>query len=57
MGGDEVLPGRVEVVREGAAEDVRAVLAVLAGPRAPGSVTGIETREEAVQVVSGFTVG
>ena len=45
VGGSGVLPG------------VRAVLAELSGPRAPGSVSGIETREEPVQAVSGFTVG
>ncbi|MCZ2829475.1 acylphosphatase [Modestobacter sp. VKM Ac-2986] len=49
--------GRVEVVLEGPEDDVRAVLAELAGPRAPGSVTGVETRDEPVRAVTGFTVG
>ncbi|WP_222193870.1 acylphosphatase [Modestobacter italicus] len=49
--------GRVEVVLEGPADDVRAVLAELDGPRAPGAVRGVEHRDGAVQAVSGFTVG
>jgi acylphosphatase len=48
--------GRVEVVLEGPADDVRAVLAALAGPRAPGAVSGVERREDVAQGVSGFTV-
>jgi acylphosphatase len=57
VGGDEVLHGRVEVVLEGPADDVQAVLAEVTGPSAPGSVSGVETRDEPVQAVSGFTVG
>ena len=57
MGGDGVLRGRVEVVLEGPVEDVRAVLAEVTGPRAPGSVTGVQMRDEPVQEPSGFTVG
>ena len=57
MGGDEVLPGRVEVVLEGPPGDVQAVLGEVTGPAAPGSVSGVETRDEPVQAVSGFTVG
>jgi acylphosphatase len=49
--------GRVEVVLEGPADDVRAVLAELSGRRAPGTVTGVESREDAGQGMSGFTVG
>jgi acylphosphatase len=48
---------RVEVVLEGPADDVQAVLAEVTGASAPGSVRGVETREETVQAVSGFTVG
>jgi acylphosphatase len=49
--------GRVEVVLEGPADGVRAVLAELSGPRAPGSVSGVQQRDDVVQGVSGFTVG
>jgi acylphosphatase len=49
--------GRVEVVLEGAADDVRAVVAELSGPDAPGQVSGVERRDDVVQAVSGFTVG
>ncbi len=49
--------GRVEVVLEGPADDVRAVLAELSGPRAPGAVSAVQQRDEAVQEVPGFTVG
>ena len=49
--------GRVRVVLEGPADVVRAVLAEVTGPTAPGSVTGVETRDEPVQAGSGFTVG
>jgi acylphosphatase len=49
--------GRVEVVLEGPADDVRAVLAEVTGPSAPGSVSLVEAREGPVQAVSGFTVG
>jgi acylphosphatase len=49
--------GRVEVVLEGPADDVRAVLAELSGPRAPGAVAGVQQRDDVVQGVRGFTVG
>ena len=49
--------GRVEVVLEGADEHVRAAVAALAGPDAPGTVTAVDTRGEAAQGSSGFTVG
>ncbi|MGY5885491.1 acylphosphatase [Modestobacter lacusdianchii] len=49
--------GRVEVVLEGPADDVRAVLAELSGPGAPGTVRAVEPREDEVQGVRGFTVG
>jgi acylphosphatase len=49
--------GRVEVVLEGPADDVRAVLAELSGPRAPGAVAGVQQRDDVVQGVPGFTVG
>jgi acylphosphatase len=49
--------GRVEVVLEGPADDVRAVLAELSGPRAPGTVAGVRQRDDVVQGVRGFTVG
>jgi acylphosphatase len=49
--------GRVEVVLEGPADDVRAVLAEVTGPSAPGSVSGVDSHEEPVQAVSGFTLG
>jgi acylphosphatase len=48
--------GRVEVVLEGPEDGVRAVVAALDGPRAPGSVTGVVTRSEPAQGNSGFTV-
>ena len=57
MGGDGVLRGRVEVVLEGPDADVRAVLADLSGPAAPGSVSGVEQRDEGVRGVRGFTTG
>jgi acylphosphatase len=49
--------GRVEVVLEGPADDVRAVLAELSGARAPGTVSGVRHRDDVVQGVRGFTVG
>ena len=48
--------GRVEVVLEGEAEAVRAVLADLDGPHAPGRVSRVDGRSEAVQGSNGFTV-
>ena len=47
--------GRVEVVLEGAAGDVAAVLDALDGPRAPGTVTHVDVRDEPAQGSSGFT--
>jgi acylphosphatase len=47
--------GRVEVVVEGEDEAVRALIAALDGPRAPGSVTRVDSREAPVQGSSGFT--
>jgi acylphosphatase len=49
--------GRVEVVLEGPADDVRSVLAELSGPRAPGSVSAVTQRDDVVQGRPGFTVG
>ena len=49
--------GRVEVVLEGPAGDVRAVLAELSGPRAPGAVSDVRQRDDVVQGVPGFTTG
>jgi acylphosphatase len=46
--------GRVEVALEGPDAAVAAVLAELDGPRAPGSVTRIDTRDEPEQGGSGF---
>ncbi|MGY1735528.1 acylphosphatase [Geodermatophilus sp. SYSU D00684] len=47
--------GRVEVELEGPADDVRAVVAALSGPHAPGRVTGTVQEDRAVQGVRGFT--
>ena len=47
--------GRVEVVLEGADDDVAAALDALAGPDAPGSVSGVESRDEPPQGSTGFT--
>jgi acylphosphatase len=49
--------GRVEVDLEGPADDVRAVLAELSGPRSPGGVSSVTQRDDVVQGRSGFTVG
>jgi acylphosphatase len=48
--------GRVEVVLEGEAAAVRSVVAELDGSRAPGHVTRVDVRAEAVQGSNGFTV-
>ncbi|GAB3200850.1 acylphosphatase [Geodermatophilus arenarius] len=47
--------GRVEVELEGPADDVRAVVAALSGPDAPGRVTGTVQEDREVQGVPGFT--
>ncbi|MFD2091329.1 acylphosphatase [Blastococcus deserti] len=47
--------GRVEVVLEGAADDVAAVLDQLDGPRAPGSVRRVDVRHEPVRGCRQFT--
>ena len=47
--------GRVEVVLEGPADAVRAVVAALDGPDAPGRVTGVDARDEAPEGLRGFT--
>jgi acylphosphatase len=49
--------GRVEVVLEGPADDVRAALAELSGSAAPGSVSGLQQRDDHVQGARGFTLG
>jgi acylphosphatase len=41
--------GRVEVVLEGTADDVAAVVDQLDGPRAPGTVRRVDVRHEMVQ--------
>jgi acylphosphatase len=46
---------RVEVVLEGAEDGVSAVLDALDGPDAPGAVSGVDVRDEAVRGSSGFT--
>ena len=48
--------GRVEVVLEGPADEVRAALVELSGPRAPGAVAGVQQRDDVVQGVRAFTV-
>ncbi|UOY01506.1 acylphosphatase [Blastococcus sp. PRF04-17] len=47
--------GRVEVVVEGPADDVEALLDALDGPRAPGAVRRVDRRLEPVQGMRGFT--
>jgi acylphosphatase len=47
--------GRVEVVVEGPGDDVAALLDALDGPRAPGSVSRVDVRDETAQGSSGFT--
>ena len=47
--------GRVEVVLEGPDDAVARVLAALDGPRAPGSVAAVDSRDEAAQGVSALT--
>jgi acylphosphatase len=47
--------GRVEVVLEGPADDVAAVLDALDGPRAPGSVSRVDVSDQAARGSTGFT--
>jgi acylphosphatase len=47
--------GRVEVVAEGPEDAVEGLLRALDGPRAPGTVTRVDHRFEAVQGSRGFT--
>jgi acylphosphatase len=47
--------GRVEVVLEGAEDDVDTVLAALSGSEAPGTVTRVDARRDAVQGIRDFT--
>ena len=47
--------GRVEVVVEGPEDDVRSLVAELDGPRAPGSVSRVDSRTAEVGGSSGFT--
>ena len=48
--------GRVEVVLEGNDDDVRAAVAALSGPHAPGTVTAVDSRDETARGSTGFTV-
>ena len=47
--------GRVEVVLEGPADAVDAVVAELSGARNPGTVSGVDVRDEPTRGSSGFT--
>ena len=47
--------GRVEVVVEGPEDAVAALVAALDGPRAPGSVSRVDSHHAAVQGSTGFT--
>jgi acylphosphatase len=47
--------GRVEVVLEGADDAVSSVVAALDGPRAPGTVRGVDHHAAEVQGSRGFT--
>jgi acylphosphatase len=47
--------GRVEVVLEGPADAVSALIAELDGPRAPGTVTRVDSRDEPARGSGGFT--
>jgi acylphosphatase len=49
--------GRVEVVLQGPADDVRAAVAALDGPETPGRVSSVDVREEPEQAAGAFTVG
>jgi acylphosphatase len=45
----------VEVVLEGADDDVRAAVAALSGSDGPGTVTSVDVRDEAAQGITGVT--
>ena len=47
--------GRVEVVVEGPDDAVASLVAALDGPRAPGSVSRVDSRDAPVQGSTGFT--
>jgi acylphosphatase len=47
--------GRVEVVLQGQAEAVEALVADLDGPAAPGTVRSVQRWTESLQAVQGFT--
>ena len=47
--------GRVEVVLEGPDDAVASVVGALDGPRAPGSVSRVDSRRVQVQGSAGFT--
>ncbi|MCW2740024.1 MAG: Acylphosphatase [Blastococcus sp.] len=47
--------GRVEVVVEGDERAVRSLVAALDGPEAPGAVSSVHVREDAVRGVQSFT--
>jgi acylphosphatase len=47
--------GRVEVVLEGPSDTVEAVVESLDGPRAPGTVTRVDSRDEPAQGITTFT--
>jgi acylphosphatase len=47
--------GRVEVVVEGSDDAVASLVAALDGPRAPGSVSRVDSRAAPVQGSTGFT--
>ena len=47
--------GRVEVTVEGPEDDVASLVAELDGPRAPGSVSRVDSHRVEVQGSSGFT--
>jgi acylphosphatase len=48
--------GRVEVVVEGDEAAVRSLVAALDGPEAPGTVSAVDVRDDAVRGVQSFTV-
>jgi acylphosphatase len=48
--------GRVEVVVEGDESAVRSLVLALDGPEAPGAVSAVDVRDDAVRGVHSFTV-